>query len=114
MERIGRRADGWAGVALPVPQLAYVIGQIRQIAEANGRDPEALRTVVRVNPVVTPEAAPSDAVPHRGTVEQVSDYLLAAHAAGADEVLVDLQQTARNAEELTDLAHRFHDQLSMG
>ena len=114
LERIGRRADGWAGVALPVPQLAYVISQIRQIAEAAGRDPDALRTVVRVNPAVTAEDAPSDAVPHRGTVVQVSDYLLAAHAAGADEVLIDLQQTARNAEELTDLAHRFHDQLSKG
>ncbi|MFJ9380447.1 hypothetical protein [Streptomyces sp. NPDC101455] len=67
-----------------------------------------------MNPVVIAEAAPSDAVPHRGTVVQVSDYLLAAHAAGADEVLIDLQQTARNAHELTDLAHRFHDQLSKG
>ncbi|MGW3413046.1 TIGR03619 family F420-dependent LLM class oxidoreductase [Streptomyces sp. NPDC000888] len=114
LERIGRRADGWAGVALPIPQLAYVIGQIRQIAESAGRDPDALRTVVRVNPVVTAEAAPNDAVPHRGTVVQVSDYLLAAHAAGADEVLIDLQQTARSAEELTDLAHRFHEQLSKG
>ncbi|WP_328941377.1 TIGR03619 family F420-dependent LLM class oxidoreductase [Streptomyces sp. NBC_00250] len=114
LERIGRRADGWAGAALPVPQLAHIVGQIRKIAEANGRDPEALRTVVRVNPVVTAEAAPSETVPRRGTVSQVSDYLLAAHAAGADEVLIDLQQTARNAEELTDLAHRFHDRLSKG
>ncbi|MFE5941982.1 TIGR03619 family F420-dependent LLM class oxidoreductase [Streptomyces sp. NPDC056480] len=114
LERIGRRADGWAGAAMPLPRLAHVIARIRQIAEANGRDPEAMRTVVRVNPAVTSEAAPSDAVPHRGTVVQVSDYLLAAHAAGADEVLVDLQQTARNAEELTDLAHRFHARLSKG
>ena len=114
LERIGRRADGWAGVGLPLPQLAYVIGQIRQIAEANGRDPDALRTVIRVNPMVTADAAPSDAVPHQGTVVQVSDYLLAAHAAGADEVLIDLQQTARSAEELTDLAHRFHKLLSNG
>jgi alkanesulfonate monooxygenase SsuD/methylene tetrahydromethanopterin reductase-like flavin-dependent oxidoreductase (luciferase family) len=114
LERIGRRADGWAGVALPVPQLAYVISQIRQIAETNGRDPDALRTVVRVNPVVTAEDAPSEAVPHRGTLVQVSDYLLAAHAAGADEVLIDLQQTARDADELTDLAHRFHEQLRKG
>ncbi|MEU6194858.1 TIGR03619 family F420-dependent LLM class oxidoreductase [Streptomyces sp. NPDC047061] len=114
LERIGRRADGWAGVALPIPQLAHVISRLRQIAEANGRDPDALRTVVRVNPVVTAEAAPGDAVPHRGTVLQVSDYLLAAHAAGADEVLVDLQQTAPSAEELTDLAHRFHEVLRKG
>jgi len=80
-------------------RLAYVIGQIRQNAEAAGRDPDALRTVVRVNPVVTAEAAPSDAVPHRGTVVQVSDYLLAAHAAGADEILIDLQQTILRVQE---------------
>jgi probable F420-dependent oxidoreductase len=114
LERIGRRADGWAGVGLPVPQLAYVISQIRQIAEANGRDPDALRTVVRVNPTVTAEAVPSDDVPSRGTVVQVADYLLAAHAAGADEVLIDLQHTARNTEELTDLAHGFHEILRKG
>lgn len=114
LERIGRRADGWAGVALPVPQLAYVISQIRQFAEAARRDPDSLRTVVRVNPTVTAGAAPDDAVPHRGTVVQVSDHLLAAHAAGAGEVLVDLRQTARSADEPTDLAHRFHEQLSKG
>lgn len=67
-----------------------------------------------MNPVVTAEDAPSEAVPHRGTLVQVSDYLLAAHAAGADEVLIDLQQTARDADELTDLAHRFHEQLRKG
>ncbi|MGH1555479.1 hypothetical protein ACRAWF_37595 [Streptomyces sp. L7] len=61
-----------------------------------------------MNPVVTAEAAPTDAVPHRGTVVQVSDYLPRRPRGGADEVLVDLQQTARNADELTDLAHRFH------
>ena len=68
---------------VPLPQLAYVIGQIRPIAEAKGRDPDALRAVIRVNPVVTAEAAPSDAVPRRGMAVQVSDYLLATHAAGA-------------------------------
>ena len=114
LERIGRRADGWAGVALPVPQLAYVISEIRKIAEANGRDPDAMRTVIRVNPKVTLEAAPNDEVPRRGTVLQVVDYLLAAHAAGADEVLIDLQQTARNAAELEDLAHRFHELVRKG
>ncbi|WP_328356131.1 TIGR03619 family F420-dependent LLM class oxidoreductase [Streptomyces sp. NBC_00445] len=111
LARIGRRADGWAGVGLPVPQLAYVVSEIRQSAEANGRDPDAMRIVVRVNPKVTVDAAPSDDVPGRGTVVQVADYLLAAHEAGADEVLIDLQQTARNADELRDLARRFHELL---
>jgi probable F420-dependent oxidoreductase len=114
VDRIGRRADGWAAVALPVPQLAYFIGEIRRSTEANGRDPEAMRTVVRVNPEVTAEAAPDGGVPGRGTVKQVAHYLLAAHAAGADEVLVDLQQTARSAAELEDLAHRFHELLRKG
>ncbi|MEV0226216.1 hypothetical protein [Streptomyces sp. NPDC050704] len=94
-----------------MPQLAYVVSQIRQSAEANGRDPNAMRIVVRVHPKVTVDATPSDDVPGRGTVVQVADYLLAAHEAGVDEVLIDLQHTTRNADELRDLAHRFHELL---
>ncbi|WP_331751883.1 hypothetical protein OG215_39120 (plasmid) [Streptomyces globisporus] len=44
----------------------------------------------------------------------MAGYLLAAHEAGADEVLVDLQQTARSTAELLDLAHRFHEELRNG
>ncbi|MFF6908352.1 TIGR03619 family F420-dependent LLM class oxidoreductase [Streptomyces sp. NPDC012389] len=113
-ERIGRRADGWLGVGLPAPQLSYVVGQIRHSAETHGRDPEALRIVVRVNPQVEKDRAPDDQVPGRGTVRQLADYLLTTHEAGADEVLIDLQQTARSAAELTDLAHQLHEALRTG
>ncbi|MEU6061314.1 TIGR03619 family F420-dependent LLM class oxidoreductase [Streptomyces sp. NPDC047097] len=113
-ERIARRADGWVGVGLPVPMLTQVVAGIRQGAEAQGRDPERLRIVVRVNPEVGPDPAPDERVPGRGTVRQVAGYLLAAHRAGADEVLVDLQQTARSTAELIDLAHRFHEELRKG
>ncbi|MFD4576177.1 TIGR03619 family F420-dependent LLM class oxidoreductase [Streptomyces sp. NPDC058417] len=113
-ERIARRADGWVGVGLPVPMLSQVVTMMRQGAESHDRDPQALRIVVRVNPQVTPDAAPEDQVPARGTVEQVAGYLLAAHEAGADEVLVDLQDTARDTTEFLDLAHRFHETLREG
>ncbi|MFJ8398839.1 TIGR03619 family F420-dependent LLM class oxidoreductase [Streptomyces microflavus] len=114
VERIGRRADGWLGVGLPVPQLSYVIAQIRQSAETHGRDPQALRMVIRVNPLVQAEEAHTDQVPGRGTVRQLADYLLAAHTAGADEVLVDLQQTARSGTELIALADQLHELLRQG
>ncbi|MEU0360438.1 TIGR03619 family F420-dependent LLM class oxidoreductase [Streptomyces cyaneofuscatus] len=113
-ERIGRRADGWVGVGLPLPMLSQVVAGIRGSAEAHGRDPEAMRVVVRVNPEVGDEPAPEEYVPARGTVRQVADYLLAAHDAGADEVLIDLQQTTRSTGELTDMAHRFHEELRRG
>lgn len=70
--------------------------------------------VIRVNPLVQAEEAHTDQVPGRGTVRQLADYLLAAHTAGADEVLVDLQQTARSGTELIALAHQLHELLRQG
>jgi hypothetical protein len=39
---------------------------------------------------------------------------MATHAAGADEVFIDLQLTARSVEELTDLTYRLHEPLRKG
>lgn len=48
------------------------------------------------------------------SVLQISDHLMATHAAGADEVFIDLQLTARSVEELTDLTYRLHEPLRKG
>ncbi|MGA4545113.1 TIGR03619 family F420-dependent LLM class oxidoreductase [Uniformispora flossi] len=105
--RIGRRADGWAGIALPVPALRQVRDDIRGHAAAAGRDPEALRFVVRVNPVLTATAAPADQVPHRGTVEQVAAYLGETIEALGAEPLIDLHYAADDVDEYLALAAEF-------
>ncbi|MGW2048102.1 TIGR03619 family F420-dependent LLM class oxidoreductase [Streptomyces sp. NPDC001858] len=113
LERIGRRADGWLAVGMPVPYLTAMWNTIRQTAEAAGRDADALRMVLRVNPTVTAEEAPPEEAPTRGTVAQITDYLLGAAEAGADEVLIDLQQTATTTAELLDLAEAMIKRLRL-
>ncbi|MFF3669690.1 TIGR03619 family F420-dependent LLM class oxidoreductase [Microtetraspora malaysiensis] len=112
LERVGRRADGWLGAALPIPVLTGMWAAIRRAAEDAGRDPEALRMVLRANPIVTDAPAPEAHVPGMGTVAQISDYLAAAAEAGADEVLLDLQLTARDDDHLLDLARAFRAAFS--
>ncbi|QFQ98940.1 TIGR03619 family F420-dependent LLM class oxidoreductase [Streptomyces phaeolivaceus] len=111
LERIGRRGDGWLSAGLPLPALSAMWGAIRLAADAAGRDSQALRMVVRVNLRLTGEEAPLDLVPHVGTVGQVADYLLSTADAGADEVLVDLQQTTDTTDELLTAAEALLKRL---
>lgn len=107
LERVGRRADGWLSAALPVPALRTMWGMALRAADRAGRDPSALRMVMRVNPTIVDKPAPPDQVPYAGTVDQVVEYLHAAAEAGADEVFVDVQATTRSRGELLDVAESF-------
>lgn len=104
LERVGRRADGWLPVAMPLPSLDGLWATVTAAATAAGRDPAALRRVLRVNPKLTKEQAPPDAPPGQGSMAQLIGYLLAAGESGVDEVFVDLQQTAGSVDELLDQA----------
>ncbi|GAA1936527.1 TIGR03619 family F420-dependent LLM class oxidoreductase [Kitasatospora viridis] len=111
LARVGRRADGWLGAGLPVPVLRQMWRTVRQHAEQAGRDPEALRLVVRVNPVLTAEPAPESQVPQRGSFGQLVGYLTHVVEALGAELLIDLHFTAGDAEEYLALAADLHDAL---
>lgn len=49
LERIARRADGWAPAGLPVADVVAKWAEVCTIAERYGRNPEALRLVVRAD-----------------------------------------------------------------
>jgi probable F420-dependent oxidoreductase len=104
--RIGRRADGWLGAGVPLPLLSELWASVRRAAEDAGRDPDALRMVLRINPRVTERPADADSVPLTGTIEQLAEY---ARATGAYEVLADFQQTTSDLRRLLDLAERFRE-----
>ncbi|NUR89879.1 MAG: TIGR03619 family F420-dependent LLM class oxidoreductase [Nonomuraea sp.] len=108
LARIGRRGDGWLTAALPVPALLSMWGTITESAERAGRDPGALRMVLRSNPVVTQDGTP----PRSGTVGQIAEYLARAAEAGVHEVVLDLQHTATGDEHLLELAAEFRERLT--
>ncbi|MCO6010974.1 TIGR03619 family F420-dependent LLM class oxidoreductase [Actinoallomurus purpureus] len=107
LERIGRRADGWLGVGMPLPHLLGLWSIARRSAERVGRDPDGLRLVLRVNATVTQAPASANMVPYRGTVDQITDYLRSAATAGVHEAFIDLQLGCTNDDQLLGLAQRL-------
>ncbi|MDR8408733.1 TIGR03619 family F420-dependent LLM class oxidoreductase [Nonomuraea sp. 3-1Str] len=114
LERVGRRADGWLGAAMPPAYLISLWDVALRAAERAGRDPSALRMVVRVNPEITRAPAPAERVPRAGTVCQIGDYVLSLAELGAHETFVDVQPTASSREEFLDVAHDLIGVLRAG
>ena len=105
LDRIARRADGWLPVGLPHDVLAAMWAALRDMAHRHGRDPDALRLVVRANVKITDTHHGDDRPVFCGTIAQIAEDLLATRAVGAHEVILDLQADSRTATELLDLAH---------
>jgi alkanesulfonate monooxygenase SsuD/methylene tetrahydromethanopterin reductase-like flavin-dependent oxidoreductase (luciferase family) len=114
MRRVARRADGWLAVGAPPSVLGYLWSTIRREAEDAGRDPAEIRFIVRMNPHLTDEKAEAEKVPSKGTMDQVIAYARSLVEVGADEVFIDLGQTARSAAEVLDRAGAFYDGVRAG
>ncbi|GAB2919772.1 TIGR03619 family F420-dependent LLM class oxidoreductase [Nonomuraea fastidiosa] len=108
LRRIGRRGDGWLTATLPIPVLTSMWQTVCQAAEEAGRDPGALRMILRANPIITDDGRP----PRSGTVAEISAYLAEAVEAGAHELIIDLQHTATDDRHMLDLAKSFQDELT--
>jgi probable F420-dependent oxidoreductase len=103
LERIARRADGWTPAGIPAEVLGPMWASVRASAERYGRDPGALRLVVRGNVKVTDTALGADRPPFVGSLEQVrADVDQTSEI--ADELVLDLQGTTRTLEELFGVA----------
>lgn len=91
LDRVARRADGWNPAGIPVELLAPMFAGVRDLAASHGRDPDALRLVVRANIGLTPAPIDGERTDYQGSIEQVADDLVATRAAGAHEVILGLQ-----------------------
>ncbi|MFF7980424.1 LLM class F420-dependent oxidoreductase [Streptomyces sp. NPDC007901] len=107
--RLVDHADGWLPVGMGVDQLAAQWTQLQDLAAERGRT-EPIQTVVRVNATYTPKAYDgSDRRPFQGSADQIVEDLVAHAAVGLDEILVDLESTPRDAQELKDLAAEVYE-----
>jgi len=81
LRRAGRTGDGWLGQQaageLDADAAAAAIATVREAAAGAGRDPDALRMVLRI-------------VESEGRADQVARHLPALARAGVQEVIVDL------------------------
>jgi probable F420-dependent oxidoreductase len=92
LRRAGTRGDGWISSSrASMTDVRNAVVAVRQAAEQAGKDPAAMRCVVRG--VVRLRSAPDDGAGRRrltGTVEQIQDDLGGYAAIGVDEVFLDL------------------------
>ncbi|MFF5146810.1 LLM class F420-dependent oxidoreductase [Streptomyces sp. NPDC013157] len=109
LRRLVDRADGWLPVGMGVEQLAAQWQELQELAAERGRT-EPIRTVLRVNTAYTPKAYDgADRRPFQGSVDQIVEDLAAHAAVGLEEILIDLQITARDARELKDVAAEVYE-----
>jgi probable F420-dependent oxidoreductase len=102
--RLVDRADGWMPGAAGAEQLAEQWRGLQELAEERGRK-EPIQSVLRVNTIYTrDEYKGDDRRPFQGSVAQIVEDLVAHNAVGLEEILIDLQGLARDADELTDVA----------
>ncbi|OAH14846.1 LLM class F420-dependent oxidoreductase [Streptomyces jeddahensis] len=109
LRRLVERADGWMPVGMGAGQLAAQWQQLQDLAAEKGRK-EPVQSVLRVNPRYSAKAYEGeDRAPFQGNVEQITEDLAAHAEVGLDEIFVDLSGSARDAEELKDLAAEVYE-----
>ncbi|MER7762783.1 TIGR03619 family F420-dependent LLM class oxidoreductase [Streptomyces sp. NPDC097619] len=102
MRRIGRRAAGWVGVALPPAAHDRLWDTARRAAEEAGRDPDGLRRYIRHNP------GPGD------SAEDIAAVLAGVRATGAEAAFVDLQQCVPTPAEALELGGKVLELVRTG
>jgi probable F420-dependent oxidoreductase len=96
LHRAGRLAQGWIGSSRhDLSQIGRYVETVRDGARAAGRDPQALRIVVRGVVDLVDEDPGGSRRPLQGTRRQVLDDLAALGAQGVTEVFFDLNLLAR-------------------
>jgi probable F420-dependent oxidoreductase len=93
LRRVGRIADGWISASRhDLRSIGADIAVMKRAAEQAGRDPAALRFIVRGVLDLRTEAGPADGDrrPLHGTAEQIRQDLAALAEQGVGEVFLDL------------------------
>ncbi|MEV0176244.1 TIGR03619 family F420-dependent LLM class oxidoreductase [Streptomyces sp. NPDC050803] len=104
LARVVDHGDGWIPVAMGARAYATAWHQLQDIAAERGRT-RSIDRVPRVNAMYSAKAYDGDdRHPFQGSVDQIVADLAAHAEVGMEEVLLDLQTTPRDAEELKDVA----------
>ncbi|AJP01083.1 monooxygenase [Streptomyces cyaneogriseus subsp. noncyanogenus] len=107
--RLVDHADGWLPVGMGADAVAAQWRELRELADERGRT-EPIRTVLRINAQYQAKAYDGDGRrPFQGSVDQIVEDLAAHAEIGLDEILLDLQGSARDAEELKDIAAMVYE-----
>lgn len=107
--RLVDHADGWMPAGMGAEQLAAQWRALQDLAAERGRT-EPIQTVLRTNAHFSAQAYDgADRRPFQGSVDQIVEDLAAHAEVGLDEIFLDLQGSARNAQELKEVAAEVYE-----
>jgi probable F420-dependent oxidoreductase len=89
LKRVATLADGWNPAGIPIEGMAQMMGQVRDMAKAAGRDPASLALVVRANLYVTSKPLDAKRWIFAGSPEQIKEDVERVRALKADELFFD-------------------------
>lgn len=90
LDRVARRADGWAPSGLEVDSVGPLWAEVQGLAAGHGRNPEDLELVVRAQIVLGGRAVDGPRPSWHGDADQVADDVDSTRRIGADEVVLRL------------------------
>ncbi|MBG0856776.1 LLM class F420-dependent oxidoreductase [Streptomyces spinoverrucosus] len=109
MRRLVDHADGWLPVGMGSDQVAAQLRQLRDLAAERGRE-RPIQTVLRVNAQYSAKAYDgADRQPFQGNADQIVEDLVPYAGIDLEEIMIDLQITPRDAEELKDAAAQVYE-----
>jgi probable F420-dependent oxidoreductase len=109
LTRVVDHGDGWIPVAMGAAAYADGWQRLQDIAAERGRS-QPIERVPRVNALYSAKPYDGDdRQPFQGSAEQIVEDLAAHAEVGMDEVLIDLQTTPRDAQELKDVAAEVYE-----
>lgn len=104
LERIARRADGWLPFGVPLDEIERQWAATLQMAERNGRNPDALQLVVRADPRIDEQPAGRHRAAFTGSWREVRDDIQRTREIGATELILDFHASSNSIDELVDSA----------
>jgi probable F420-dependent oxidoreductase len=99
LKRLATLADGWNPVGIPIDGMAQMFGSIKQMAKDAGRDPSALKMVVRANVEISDKPPGTKRAIFSGTLEEIKQDVVGCRKIGADELFFDPTFQAKSLNE---------------
>ena len=107
LKRVAAKGDGWIPSGLGAAEMVAAWNHVRELAERDGRDPQALQLLPLAWLGLTDTPLGADRGQFQGTVAQMVEDLGATAEAGAHEVIIGLEGTTKSVAELVDRAQEI-------
>ena len=89
LKRVAKLANGWNPAGIPLHAMGDMMKHLREMAQAEGRDPASLELIVRANLMITEQPLGEDRWPFTGDLAQIREDFNQCRDLGAQEVDFD-------------------------